>query len=65
MHIGEVGGSRAFCCNLQSSLTGQTLNSFVVSASVTNASSPIKDLDEDAKVTLHHLIPNTVGSAAL
>ncbi|XP_047186405.1 adhesion G-protein coupled receptor G4 [Scophthalmus maximus] len=45
----------------KSSLTGQTLNSFVVSASVTNASSPIKDLDEDAKVTLHHLIPNTLN----
>ncbi|XP_041864482.1 adhesion G-protein coupled receptor G4-like isoform X2 [Melanotaenia boesemani] len=37
---------------------GQILNTFVVSASVTNASSPIKDLDEDIKITLHHLKPN-------
>uniref|UniRef100_A0A3Q3K2V5 Uncharacterized protein n=1 Tax=Monopterus albus TaxID=43700 RepID=A0A3Q3K2V5_MONAL len=36
------------------------LNTFVVSASVTNASSPIKHLDEDVKVMLHHLIPNTL-----
>ncbi|XP_047234267.1 adhesion G-protein coupled receptor G4 isoform X2 [Girardinichthys multiradiatus] len=35
------------------------LNTFVVSASVTNASSPIKDLNEDVKVMLHHLQPNT------
>uniref|UniRef100_A0A3Q0QRS9 Adhesion G protein-coupled receptor G4b n=1 Tax=Amphilophus citrinellus TaxID=61819 RepID=A0A3Q0QRS9_AMPCI len=39
---------------------GQTLNTFVVSASVTNASCPIKDLAEDVEVTLHHLIPNTL-----
>ncbi|XP_076607137.1 adhesion G-protein coupled receptor G4-like [Chaetodon auriga] len=39
---------------------GQTLNTFVVSASVTNASSPIKDLDEDVQVTLHHLAPNAL-----
>ncbi|XP_013877695.1 adhesion G-protein coupled receptor G4 [Austrofundulus limnaeus] len=37
---------------------GQILNTFVVSASVTNATSPIKDLTEDVKVTLHHLNPN-------
>ncbi|XP_074468028.1 adhesion G-protein coupled receptor G4 isoform X2 [Sebastes fasciatus] len=42
----------------KSSQKGQTLNTFVVSASVTNASSPIKDLEEDVKVTLHHLVPN-------
>ncbi|XP_029304335.1 adhesion G-protein coupled receptor G4 [Cottoperca gobio] len=36
------------------------LNTFVVSASVTNASFPIKDLDEDVIVTLHHLTPNTL-----
>ncbi|XP_070700181.1 adhesion G-protein coupled receptor G4-like [Pempheris klunzingeri] len=42
-----------------SSQKGRTLNTFVVSASVTNASSPIKDLEEDVKVTLHHLVPNT------
>ncbi|XP_034406091.1 adhesion G-protein coupled receptor G4 [Cyclopterus lumpus] len=42
----------------QNSQKGQSLNTFVVSASVTNASSPIKDLDEDVKVTLHHLTPN-------
>ncbi|MED6258580.1 hypothetical protein ATANTOWER_009358, partial [Ataeniobius toweri] len=35
------------------------LNTFVVSASVTNASSPIKDLNEDVEVMLHHLQPNT------
>ncbi|XP_061596777.1 adhesion G-protein coupled receptor G4-like [Cololabis saira] len=40
-----------------SSQEGQSLNTFVVSASVTNASSPITDLAEDVKVTLHHLIP--------
>ncbi|XP_054482374.1 adhesion G-protein coupled receptor G2 [Anoplopoma fimbria] len=44
----------------KSSQKGQYLNTFVVSASVTNASSPIKDLDEDVKVTLHHLIPNII-----
>ncbi|XP_034746737.1 adhesion G-protein coupled receptor G4-like [Etheostoma cragini] len=43
-----------------SSQKGMALNTFVVSASVTNASSPIKDLDEDVRVTLHHLIPNTL-----
>uniref|UniRef100_A0AAZ1XET0 Adhesion G protein-coupled receptor G4b n=2 Tax=Oreochromis aureus TaxID=47969 RepID=A0AAZ1XET0_OREAU len=37
----------------------QTLNTFVVAASVTNASCPIKDLEEDIEVTLQHLIPNT------
>eukprot|EP00064_Thunnus_orientalis_P007273 superscaffoldBa00000796_g7293 len=42
----------------KSSQQGQILNTFVVSASVTNATSPVKDLDEDIKVTLHHLIPN-------
>ena len=44
---------------------GQILNTFVVSASVTNATSPIKDLEEDIKVRLHHLIPNDVGSDTL
>ncbi|KAG7232349.1 hypothetical protein INR49_008955 [Caranx melampygus] len=43
----------------KSSQKGHTLNTFVVSASVTNATAPIKDLDEHVKVTLHHLIPNT------
>nr|XP_020506767.1 adhesion G-protein coupled receptor G4-like isoform X1 [Labrus bergylta] len=38
-----------------------TLNTFVVSASVTNASSPIKDLADDVEVTLQHLIPNTLN----
>ncbi|KAK9536428.1 hypothetical protein VZT92_006206 [Zoarces viviparus] len=42
----------------ESSQKEQSLNTFVVSASVTNASSPIKDLDEDVKVTLRHLVPN-------
>ncbi|KAF3705649.1 Adhesion G-protein coupled receptor G4 [Channa argus] len=45
--------------NPQSSQKGQTLNTFVVSASVINASSPIKNLDEYVKVMLQHLIPNT------
>ncbi|XP_047463227.1 adhesion G-protein coupled receptor G4 [Mugil cephalus] len=40
---------------------GKTLNTFVVSACVTNASSPIKDLAEDVKVILHHLVPNTLS----
>ncbi|KAG8008076.1 Adhesion G-protein coupled receptor G4, partial [Nibea albiflora] len=44
----------------RSNQKGQSLNTFVVSASVTNASSPIKNLDDDVKVTLHHLIPNTI-----
>ncbi|XP_030294724.1 adhesion G-protein coupled receptor G4 [Sparus aurata] len=42
----------------RSSENGQTLNTFVVSASVTNASAPIRDLEEDVTVTLHHIIPN-------
>uniref|UniRef100_A0A3B5A6H7 Adhesion G protein-coupled receptor G4b n=1 Tax=Stegastes partitus TaxID=144197 RepID=A0A3B5A6H7_9TELE len=42
----------------RSSQKGQILNTFVVSASVTNASSPIKDLTEDVKVMLYHRIPN-------
>ncbi|XP_061559201.1 adhesion G-protein coupled receptor G4 [Phycodurus eques] len=33
------------------------LNSFVVSASVSNSTSPIQDLREDVRVTLHHLRP--------
>jgi len=54
------------CYYFQSSQKGQQrLNTFVVSASVINAISPIKDLDEDVKVTLHHLTPNTVGCALL
>ncbi|XP_054586687.2 adhesion G-protein coupled receptor G4 isoform X2 [Nothobranchius furzeri] len=40
---------------------GQILNTFVVSASVTNASSPITDLSEEIKVTLLHLCPNMLG----
>lgn len=46
----------------QSSQKEQILNTFVVSASVTNASSPIQDLAEDVIIMLHHLTPNTVGS---
>ncbi|KAK7926346.1 hypothetical protein WMY93_008656 [Mugilogobius chulae] len=37
---------------------GLVLNTFVVSASVTNVSSPIKDLEEDVHITLNHLKPN-------
>ncbi|KAM8898096.1 adhesion G-protein coupled receptor G6 [Spinachia spinachia] len=37
---------------------GRSLNTFVVSASVTNASGPIKDLEEDVRVTLRHLVPD-------
>ncbi|XP_075342884.1 adhesion G-protein coupled receptor G4 [Odontesthes bonariensis] len=44
----------------QSSQDGQILNTFVVSASVTNASCPITDLEEDVKVMLRHLKPNTL-----
>ncbi|XP_034034946.1 uncharacterized protein LOC117517922 [Thalassophryne amazonica] len=43
---------------------GQILNTFVVSASVSNATSPIKDLHEEVKVILYHLIPKTVSSDA-
>ncbi|XP_077403345.1 adhesion G-protein coupled receptor G4 [Vanacampus margaritifer] len=35
----------------------QTLNSFVVSASVSNCTSPIRDLQQDVRVTLRHLRP--------
>ncbi|XP_041707498.1 adhesion G-protein coupled receptor G4 isoform X1 [Coregonus clupeaformis] len=41
--------------------SGKILNTYVVSASVTNASGPIKDLEEDVEVTLHHLMSNTLG----
>ena len=51
--------------SLQSSQEGQILNTFVVSASVTNATSPITNLAEDVKVTLIHLMPNTVGEPVL
>ncbi|KAF3841062.1 hypothetical protein F7725_006924 [Dissostichus mawsoni] len=44
----------------KNSQPGHVLNTFVVSASVTNASAPIKDLDEDVEVMLYHLIPNTL-----
>ncbi|KAM9728985.1 adhesion G-protein coupled receptor G4 [Menidia menidia] len=37
---------------------GQVLNTFVVSASVTNSSQPIKDLAEDVEVMLQHLKTN-------
>uniref|UniRef100_A0AAZ3R2U3 Adhesion G protein-coupled receptor G4b n=1 Tax=Oncorhynchus tshawytscha TaxID=74940 RepID=A0AAZ3R2U3_ONCTS len=40
---------------------GKILNTYVVSASVTNASGPIKDLEEDVEVTLHHLTSNPLG----
>ncbi|XP_055370578.1 adhesion G-protein coupled receptor G4-like [Betta splendens] len=43
----------------KSSQKGKMLNTFVVSASVTNASSPVKDLHEHVKVMLRHLTPNT------
>uniref|UniRef100_A0A3P9LCX2 Adhesion G protein-coupled receptor G4b n=1 Tax=Oryzias latipes TaxID=8090 RepID=A0A3P9LCX2_ORYLA len=36
------------------------LNSFVVSASVTNISAPIRDLAEDVTVMLHHMKPNAL-----
>uniref|UniRef100_G3QAV0 Adhesion G protein-coupled receptor G4b n=1 Tax=Gasterosteus aculeatus TaxID=69293 RepID=G3QAV0_GASAC len=39
---------------------GRSLNTFVVSASVTNASAPVKDLDQDVRVMLRHLVPNTL-----
>ncbi|XP_029557377.1 adhesion G-protein coupled receptor G4 [Salmo trutta] len=40
---------------------GKILNTYVVSASVTNASGPIKDLEEDVEVTLHHVMSNPLG----
>ncbi|CAG5872189.1 unnamed protein product [Menidia menidia] len=42
----------------KSSDGGQVLNTFVVSASVTNSSQPIKDLAEDVEVMLQHLKTN-------
>ncbi|KAL6098854.1 adgrg4 [Pungitius sinensis] len=42
------------------SQNGRSLNTFVVSASVTNAIAPVKNMDEDVKVTLRHLVPNTL-----
>ncbi|KAG7516586.1 hypothetical protein JOB18_035638 [Solea senegalensis] len=44
----------------QSNQKDQILNTFVVSASVTNAISPIKDLDEEIQIMFHHLTPNTL-----
>ncbi|XP_076876932.1 adhesion G-protein coupled receptor G2 [Brachyhypopomus gauderio] len=40
---------------------GKTLNTYVVSASVINATEPIKDLKEPVVVTLHHLDTNILG----
>lgn len=53
------------CLNncFQGSEKGRVLNTFVVAASVTNASTPIQNLDDQVKVTLYHLTPNTVGPA--
>lgn len=59
MHLCETL-SHTYYIPLQSRKPGQILNTFVVSASVTNASSPIKDLPEDVQVTLHHFKPNKV-----
>lgn len=39
---------------------GKKLNTFVVSASVTNATGPIENLKEYVAVTLHHLQTKTV-----
>uniref|UniRef100_H3DLJ0 Adhesion G protein-coupled receptor G4b n=1 Tax=Tetraodon nigroviridis TaxID=99883 RepID=H3DLJ0_TETNG len=39
---------------------GRALNTFVVAASVTNASAPIQNLDDQVNVTLYHLTPNTL-----
>lgn len=50
---------------IQSCDKEKTLNTFVVSASLTNASAPIQDLYEDIKVKLQHLTPNTVGAIVL
>ena len=44
----------------QNNPSGKILNTYVVSASVTNSSGPIKDLEEDLEVTLHHLMSNEV-----
>ncbi|KAL0993915.1 hypothetical protein UPYG_G00115510 [Umbra pygmaea] len=40
---------------------GTVLNTYVVSASVTNASGPIKDLEKDVEVTLYHRLSNPLG----
>lgn len=50
--------------SFQGSEEGSVLNTFVVAASVTNASSPIQNLDEYVNVTLYHLTPTTVGPAS-
>lgn len=45
----------------QNSLNGLILNTFVVSASVTNSSAPIRDLEEDVRIMLRHLTPNNLN----
>ncbi|KAJ7996359.1 hypothetical protein DPEC_G00236280 [Dallia pectoralis] len=47
--------------NLFMTETEKILNTFVVSASVTNATGPIKDLEKSVEVTLHHLQSNPLG----
>ncbi|XP_038159022.1 adhesion G-protein coupled receptor G2-like [Cyprinodon tularosa] len=57
MHI--LVKESGFCfLSLQTHKEKPILNTFVVSASVTNGSSPIKDLPEDVTIMLHHLQPN-------
>ena len=56
---------RTVCFLFQSGQDRQILNTFVVSASVTNASCPIKDLEEDVEVMLRHLKPKTVAESII
>ncbi|XP_056911388.1 adhesion G-protein coupled receptor G4 isoform X2 [Takifugu flavidus] len=42
---------------------GRVLNTFVVAASVTNATTHIQNLKEDVKITLYHLTPNTLQNS--
>ncbi len=49
----------------QNDLDGKRLNSYVVSASVTNATGRIKNLKEYVSVTLYHLTTRKVSSVFL
>ncbi|CAL8280118.1 unnamed protein product [Arctogadus glacialis] len=54
-------GSQRLFKEPESTKRHQRLNTFVVAASVTNASRPITDLDRDVKIMLHHLVPNQLN----
>ncbi|XP_059911676.1 adhesion G-protein coupled receptor G2 isoform X2 [Gadus macrocephalus] len=54
-------GSQRLFKEPESTKRHQRLNTFVVAASVTNASRPITDLDKDVKIMLHHVVPNQLN----